>query len=208
MTRNWLDFSPTVADVDAGPYDFCHLAPLPWRLHLELAVVLRAKGAQLISLDPDDRRLDEVDRSEIARLLRLVDIFMPSRQDAAAIFPGRTPRDALKALRDLAPDTPVIVVKCGKAGAIAHQRQDRDYFEIPSAAARAIDETGAGDAFCGGVLVGFSRKNDLADALTRAAVSASFAVEALGPTALVSCDQESAEERRNAISSRIEARAL
>jgi sugar/nucleoside kinase (ribokinase family) len=175
---------------------------------MELAAVLRAKGARLISLDPDDRRLDEVHRSEIARLLRLIDIFMPSRQDAAAIFPGRAPLDALKALRDLAPDTPVIIVKCGKAGAIAHQRQDRDYLEIPSAATRAVDETGAGDAFCGGVLVGFSRRKDLAEALARAAVSASFAVEAVGPTALVSSDQATAEERRKRILSRIEARAL
>ena len=207
-TRNWMDFSPFVSDVDEGRHEFCHLAPLPWRLHMELAAVLRTKGARLISLDPDDRRLDEVDRSEIARLLRLIDIFMPSRQDAAAIFPGLTPLDALKALRELAPDTPVIVVKCGKAGAIAHQRQDRDYFEIPSAAARAVDETGAGDAFCGGALVGFSRNKDLVEALTRAAVSASFAVQALGPAALIECDPETAEERRKSISSRIEARAL
>jgi sugar/nucleoside kinase (ribokinase family) len=207
-TRNWIDFSPTLSDLDEGPYAFCHLAPLPWGLHIELAATLRAKGASLISVDPDDRRLHEVPLSEVARLLGLVDMFMPSRQDVSAIFPGRTPLDALKALRDLSPDTPVIVIKCGAAGAIAHQRHAADYLSTPSAAERAVDETGAGDAFCGGALVGFSRELALGDALTRAAVSASFAVDAVGPGALVAAPREVASQRLDRISERIEARPL
>jgi hypothetical protein len=207
-TRNWMDFSPTVGDLDRGPYRFCHLAPLPWSLHMELAAALRTKGASLISLDPDDRRLSEVPLPEIARLLRLVDMFIPSRQDVAAIFPGRTPLDALKALRELSPDTPVIIVKCGADGAIAHQREAADYLEAPAAAQEAIEQTGAGDAFCGGALVGFSRGLALADALTRASVSASFAVESAGPAALVSASLELAEQRLNRIAQRIETRRL
>jgi hypothetical protein len=205
-TRNWLDFSPTVADLDDGAFDFCHLAPLPWRLHVEFAVALRTKGATVISADPDDRRLSDVPLPEIARLLGLVDVFLPSRQDVAAIFPERTPLEALKALRELSPDTPVIVIKCGAAGAIAHERNAADYLESPSATEKAIDETGAGDAFCGGALVGFSHQLALSEALARAAVSASFAVEALGPSALVSASPEVAERRLRRVSERIEAR--
>ena len=74
-----MDFSPTVADLGDGPYAFCHLAPLPWHLHVEFAEALRTRGASLISVDPDDRRLSEVPLSEVARLLRMVDMFMPSR---------------------------------------------------------------------------------------------------------------------------------
>jgi sugar/nucleoside kinase (ribokinase family) len=207
-TRNWLDFSPTVADLDDGAYAFCHLAPLPWSLHVEFAVALRTKGATVVSADPDDRRLSEVPLPEIARLLGLVDVFLPSRQDVAAIFPERTPLDALKALRELSPDTPVIVIKCGAAGAIAHQRDAVDYLESPSAAEQAVDETGAGDAFCGGALVGFSHQLALSEALARAAVSASFAVEALGPSALVSASPEVAERRLHRVTERIEVRRL
>jgi sugar/nucleoside kinase (ribokinase family) len=207
-TRNWVDFSPAVADLDDGPYGFCHLAPLPWHLHMAFAEALRAKGASLISVDPDDRRLSEVPLSEVGRLLGMVDMFMPSRQDAAAMFPGRAPLDALKALRDLSPETPVIVIKCGAAGAIAHQRGAADYLEVPSAAERAVDETGAGDAFCGGAILGFSRKRDLADALIRAAVSASFAVEAVGPAALVDAPAEVAERRLARLCERIESHPL
>ena len=92
------------------------------------------RSASLISVDLDDRRLAEVPTAEVAELLALVDIFMPSRQDVAAIFPGHTPLDALKALRELSPDTPVIAVKCGAQGAIAHQRNEADYLSSPSAA--------------------------------------------------------------------------
>jgi sugar/nucleoside kinase (ribokinase family) len=142
---------------------------------------------------------------EVAELLALVDLFMPSRQDVAEIFPGRTPLDALKALRELSPDTPVVAVKCGAQGAIAHQRDETEYLNSPSEAGRAIDETGAGDAFCGGALVGFARRRALSEALAHGAVSASFAVEAVGPAGLVVAEPEAAERRLQQVTGRIEA---
>jgi sugar/nucleoside kinase (ribokinase family) len=206
--RKWEEFSPNAADLDEGPYAFCHLAPLPWALHLKLAVGLRARAARLISVDLDDRRLSEVPIDEIVRFLGLVDLFMPSRQDIAEIFPGRTPLDAMRALREIAPETPVIVIKCGAAGAIAHERNEPDYLESPTAAELAVDETGAGDAFCGGALVGFSHHLALREALARAAVSASFAVEAVGSSGLVTASRDEAEGRFQRIAERIEARPL
>ena len=206
--RKWEEFSPNVADLDDGPYAFCHLAPLPWVLHLELAAALRSRTARLISIDLDDRRLSEVPVFEIARLLGLIDLFMPSRQDVAQIFPGKTPLDALKALRETAPDCPVIIIKCGAAGAIAHEKGSSDYLESPAVVASAVDETGAGDAFCGGALVGFSRSFALREALARAAVSASFAVEGVGSSGLVRASPEEAEGRFRRTAVRIEARPL
>ena len=206
--RKWEEFSPNAADLDENPYAFCHLAPLPWKLHLQIAGGLRARAARLISVDLDDRRLSEVPAAEIVRLLGLVDLFMPSRQDIAEIFPGKTPLDAMKALREMAPDTPVIVIKCGPAGAIAHERNASDYLESPTAAESAVDETGAGDAFCGGALVGFSHHLALREALARAAVSASFAVETVGSSGLVTASREEAEGRFQRVADRIEARPI
>lgn len=194
-TQNWIEFCPTAEDLGGGPYTYCHLAPLPWTLHMELARLLRSRGAELISVDPDDRRLNEVSRSDLKQLLGLVDLFLPSRQDADAIFPGRPPLDALKALRDLAPDVPVIIIKCGSAGAIAHQRDAGDYIAVPAVSERIVDETGAGDAFCGACLFGFSRSRDVAEAVANAAVSASFAVEGIGPSALATAPAEIAGQR-------------
>jgi sugar/nucleoside kinase (ribokinase family) len=207
-TRNWLDFSPALDDLDDGPYTYSHLAPLPWQLHVDLAETLRARGAELISVDPDDRRLSEVPLDEVKHLLGLVDVFMPSRQDAHAIFPGRSPLDALKAIRDLVPELPVVVVKCGAAGAVAHRRGAADYVSVPTVAEKIVDETGAGDAFCGGAMAGFARKQEVIDALARAAVSASFAVEAVGAAGLVDAAPEVAERRLERLCDRIEVHAL
>jgi len=104
--RNWLDFCPQTADLDAGPFPFCHLAPLPLDLQAKLADALRARTARLISVDLDGRRLSETPASEVARLMAVVDLFMPSQQEVAEIFPGLTPLDAMRALRDLSPETP------------------------------------------------------------------------------------------------------
>ena len=157
-------------------------------------------------MDPDDRRLSEVSRADLKKLLGLVDLFLPSRQDAEAIFPGMPPLDALKALRDLAPEVPLVMIKCGSAGAIAHERGATEYIAVPAIAQDMIDQTGAGDSFCGACLVGFSRNRDIAEAVARATVSASFAVEGVGPSALVGAPAEIAEQRLNRLCSSIELR--
>jgi sugar/nucleoside kinase (ribokinase family) len=203
-TRNWLDFSPTVDDLGDGPYSYCHLAPLPWHLQITFVEALRAGGAVLISVDPDDRYVSSIPRSDIARLLHLADMFMPSRQDVSAMFPGRPPLDALRALRDLAPDMPLIVVKCGSEGAIAHRAGASDYISIPTVTSQSVDDTGAGDAFCGGALVGYARSGDGVDAILRGSVSASFSIAAIGPAGLVDAPAEIAEQRLVALGRRVE----
>lgn len=207
-TQNWIEFCPTSTDFGDSAYTYCHLAPLPWTLHVELAGILRSRGAKLISVDPDDRRLSEVSRADLKRLLALVDLFLPSRQDADAIFPGKPPLDAMRALRDLAPDLPVIMIKCGSAGAIGHQRGAADYMTVPPVSQEMIDETGAGDSFCGACLFGFSRTMDVTDAIARATVSASFAVEGIGPSGLVAAHSEVAEQRLRKVRDSIELRKL
>jgi sugar/nucleoside kinase (ribokinase family) len=207
-TRNWLDFSPTAADLGDAGYVSAHLAPLPWGLHMELAERLRDRGATLISCDPDDRYLAEVPEADRRALMGAVDMFLPSRQDAAAMFPGREPVDALRALRELSPGTGLIVVKRGRDGAIAHAAGAADYIAVPSAAETVVDETGAGDAFCGGALVGYAAGRDPVEALLKGIVSASFAVAALGPRGLVAADPAIAAERLERLRERVEFRPL
>ncbi|MBV9245535.1 MAG: hypothetical protein JO366_12065 [Methylobacteriaceae bacterium] len=206
--QNWLDFCPTSADLGEGPYVNCHLAPLPWQLHIELAQALRARGARVISLDPDERNIHSLDRASLRQLLGKVDLFLPSRQEADAIFPGAGPLDALRLLRELAPELPVIVVKCGADGVLAHRAGSDSYVRVPAVATSVVDPTGAGDAFCGGVLVGLARTGDLVEALLHGAVSASFAVAATGPAGLIEATPELAGQRLDDLRSRVEVRAF
>jgi sugar/nucleoside kinase (ribokinase family) len=207
-TRNWLEFSPKLSDLDGLRCDYAHLAPMPWAQQIDLAERLRHDGTKLISVDADDRHLREVDAASVKRLLNLLDLFLPSKQDAEAMVPGKSPPDALRALRDMAPDLPVIAIKCGDQGLIMHAAGQPDYLQIPTVAKTVVDATGAGDAFSGGTLVGFARTGSPLDAVLWGSVSASFAVAGLGPTALVGATKPEAQRRLDHLRTQVDAHRL
>jgi sugar/nucleoside kinase (ribokinase family) len=194
-TKNWLEFSPTPDDLDDGSYSTAHIAPLRWELQLEFARALRARGATTISVDPDDRYLEQLDQEQILALLNAIDLFLPSKQDVDALLPGRTPIEALEELRVLAPDLPVIAIKCSEDGVIMHEAGAEAYLHVPTAATNVVDTTGAGDSFCGGMLAGYAATGSMFEAVLRGSVSASFTVEAYGPSALVDAGIEDALQR-------------
>ena len=202
-TSDWLEFCPEVADVPAGPVGSCHIAPLPWDRQANLADAVRARGARLVSVDPDDRRIRDVSRGDLAGLLRRIDAFLPSRQDAEALFPGAPPAEAIRRLRDLAPDLPHIALKLGAEGVLVHQAGDATTLVVPSVAGEVVDATGAGDAFCGGFLVGLARDDGAQTAALMGSVSASFAVEAPGPGALAQASRDIAAQRLATLAARI-----
>jgi sugar/nucleoside kinase (ribokinase family) len=207
-TKNWLEFSPTPADLVDFSCDFAHLAPLRWELQIDLIGRLRADGAQIVSVDPDDRYLAELDHATMMRLLNAIDLFLPSKQDIDALMPGKTPQEALRALRRLAPDLPVIALKRGEQGVLMHSAGAKDYFEIPTSAEIVVDATGAGDAFCGGALVGYARTQSPIEAVLWGSVSASFAIAAMGPAGLVGADYDEAQSRIERLRLRLDAHPL
>ncbi|MCB1487999.1 MAG: hypothetical protein KDJ86_06730 [Bauldia sp.] len=184
-TRDWRAFSPSPDDVGDARYRYVHLAPLPWDLQITFAEHFRATGAQVISVDPDDRYLDQLEDADFDRLLAAIDLFLPSLQDATALFPGSSPSAAIAALRKRAPEVPVIAVKCGSDGVLMHAAGSSDLIQVKSAAVDVVDATGAGDAFSGGALLGYARTGDPVEAVLHGSVSASYAVAVNGPGALV-----------------------
>lgn len=199
-TRNWLEFCPEASDLGVEPIGACHIAPLPWARQAGMVVAARDRGAGPITVDPDDRYITELSSTDLISLLRAVDAFLPSRQDAEGLFPGVCPRDALRRLRALSPNTGVIGIKLGSEGVIIHPAGAREFLTLPSAAANVVDATGAGDAFCGGFLVGYARTGNAATAALMGSVSASFAVEGFGTSGLSSAAQAQAEARVAALS--------
>jgi sugar/nucleoside kinase (ribokinase family) len=199
----WEAFSSSVADLDAGPYGACHLAPLPWAHVVALVDALRARGATTISLDLHDRVLAAVAYDELTQLLERVDAFFPSRQDTDVLLPGSTPLAALRALRERLPRVPVIGVKCGSDGALVHAAGDADVVTVPSAAVGLVDATGAGDAFCGGFLAVYARTGDAAESALHGTIAASFALAAVGPAALAGASRADADARLAALRARV-----
>ena len=88
------------------------------------------------------------------------------------------------------------------------RRRSGRLFSRPLSLRSFVDATGAGDSFCGGALVGLARSGDPVDALLRGSVSASFAVAAVGPAALVDAPYEVAERRLASLCGRVEAHAF
>lgn len=197
-TRNWREFSPTLADLESLIADHAHIAPMPTQLQIDFAQALRQGGVKLISVDVDDHELGPVtvrEESEWRAFLANVDLFLPSRQDVETLLPGKSPSDALRVLRKMAPDTRVIAVKQGADGVIVHAAGDRHFYSLPSIAETVVDATGAGDAFSGGAIAGYAATGSALDAALWGSVSASFALALSGPAALVEATHEEALSR-------------
>ena len=94
--------------------------------------------------DPEDRW------EGVTALLPFADIFFPNENEAMSITGER---DVLKAAQCLASLCPLVVVKCGKEGAIAlrgNQKYEIHPSEVDSGPVTVVDSIGAGDNFDAG----------------------------------------------------------
>jgi sugar/nucleoside kinase (ribokinase family) len=87
--------------------------------------------------------------------LRSVDVFLPNAVEAMAYTRTDSPREALAALSDR---VPVVVVKCGRRGAIARDARTGESVHEPAIEVPARDPTGAGDVFAGAFV--FAQQTD------------------------------------------------
>ncbi len=195
VSRRWADFCPCPEDAD-GAQRAAHLAPMPRNVTAAIAQRLREQGTMTLSLDLDDHDLLGWGNSdELMALLRQVDLFLPSQRDMLALFPALTLAESLHTLREMAPHLSLIAIKCGAEGVLAHAMGMSTHVHIPVVAVEAKDATGAGDAFCGGVLAGIALDKDPLEALQYGCVSASFCVEGFGFRTLAATDRAEADAR-------------
>lgn len=123
-----------------------------------------------------------------------VTAFMPSVEEMNVVR-GETPEADFSLALDWR-DLRVVVVKDGARGCRVYDLRRRTTAQIPAWPSELVDPTGAGDAFCGGFLVGLSMNADPIEAAILGTVSASFAVEGVGGGHLRMVDRASLEERR------------
>jgi len=94
---------------------------------------------------------------EILRLLREVDVFLPSLNEAQALTGQRSAESCLEHLFACGPNC--VVLKLGEAGCMA--RTEDGTFRQPAFPVCALDTTGAGDSFNAGVILGLLRGWDM-----------------------------------------------
>ncbi|MFT8246660.1 carbohydrate kinase family protein [Roseomonas sp. BN140053] len=164
-----------------------HLGPNRADAAFALATALRRPGFRL-TLDPGGQAAALLPL--LPELLPRLDAILPSEKELAVLVPERPAEAALAALR--AGGVPVAAVKRGGRGALLDAGQP---VAVPALPVRAVDPTGAGDAWCGGFLAGWLRSGDPLLAACCGTVSASFAVEAFGPLHLLRVDHAAALAR-------------
>ncbi len=104
-------------------------------------------------------------------------LFSPDRDAASAITRQATVEDAMETL--LAWGAPLVAIRMGAAGSLLGTKEGQ-VWRIPAVPATVVDVTGAGNAYCGGFLVGLGEGHGTFEAALRAAVSASFALQQFG----------------------------
>lgn len=160
--------------------------------HIALIDLIRERTGALILVEPYYDPIEAVPRHRLRELLSRIDAFAPDLNEARAI----TGSDDLSTiLTDLGQGGAIIVLRLGRHGAVIHDPRAARTVRVPAIGRHAVDVTGAGNAFSGGWLVGYTESRDIRAAASHGAVSASFAIEQLGPAATASVDRPDVDAR-------------
>jgi ribokinase len=203
---NWLDSGshleqsllPAEVPAEATAARVCHIAPMPLAVQAQLVRHVKRPGT-LVALDPHDEYIQGAD-AQLLDLLGLVDLFLPSRREAALLFGRDAPEAAAAAFAARGPRA--VVIKLGADGCLVYGDGQAGPWQVPAVPVDALDPTGAGDAFCGAFGVSYGHSGALVDAACHATVAASFVVEQRGALAVLPLDRPAAERRLEWLSAR------
>ena len=161
-----------------------HIAPMNFYTQLNLPRAARAGGVGLISIDPGERNMWPNLMPHIEVMLGEIDVFLPSDQEVASLFPHDriSPLARAKWFAERGPRW--VVIKLGSKGCLVYERgtshQPSQQWHVPIVPVQAVDVTGAGDTFCGGFMADFVAHGDPLRAAIRGSVAASLCVQDYG----------------------------
>lgn len=187
------DWPETLSDAVA-----VHLSPLPLSTHLNVPPHLRSVGVKLISVDPGERYMVPECIPYIRQILPNVDAFLPSDMEVRSLFGANC--DLWQAADTLSQwGARIVVIKIGKDGVLVLDKDTgyrvhlRPYHQPDDP--RINDVTGAGDAFCGGLIAGLSSSGKLDQAAKMGLASASFIIEGYGALYALNTDKRTIQKR-------------
>jgi len=192
--------------LDQMPEDYLqakgfHLGVHPLEARGDFIEPLQSQGA-VASIEPFKPAERRPSAEELRRLLSLATIFSPNLGEAISLLGQGSPESLLKQLLD--GGTEVVALRLGDQGALLGRRGEEGAWHIPAVPVQVVDPTGAGNAFCGGFLVGWVQFEDLVEAGLRAVVSASFMVTQVGMPRMTMEDARAlARERLSALRSKV-----
>lgn len=123
-----------------------------------------------------------------------IDIISPNLVEAQAVY-GLTSPDAL-ADAMLDDGARIVALRMGDQGSMVASREANERHFIPPAPVhKIIDQTGAGNTFCGAFLTGIMRGKTQPEAAAMATCAASFCLETVGVLSPDHCDDEERDHR-------------
>jgi sugar/nucleoside kinase (ribokinase family) len=178
-SQDFTALSPRPDDVPPFYFEVraANLSPMELPSHRALSLLLAERGIR-VSLDPGERYMKPALKDEVFSFLRWVDVFLPSEQEVQSMLGEGDPWQAARLFAEVGPE--VVVIKAGSRGSLVYDRRSRGCYLVPTYPAPVIDVTGAGDAYCGGFMVGYEETRDPVLAGCYGAVSASFVLEGFG----------------------------
>lgn len=197
------DFAP---DSDDIPSDWlegaraihCPSIPLAQMIDIARAGRARASPRRLwISVDSPWHDNRAAHGKDAGALLPDLDVLLPSEQDFENYRPGTPHDETARGL--LAQGLEALVLKRGQDGCRIYLPGAAP-FDAPVFPVDAVDPTGAGDSFCGGLAAGLVLTGDLRQAVHFGAVAASFCVERPDTQGLVAATPQEARRRLAAVS--------
>jgi sugar/nucleoside kinase (ribokinase family) len=157
-----------------------HFSPADYLTHLTVPMHAREHGVRMLTLDPSVMYMDPGFRRELPSVLKGLDAFLPSMMEAEAFFRPERLRVWEMAEAFVSMGCGLVVIKRGANGQAVFDGSSGRRWNVPAYPARVADVTGAGDAYCGGFLVGLDQTGDPLEAALRGCVSASLVIEGTG----------------------------
>ena len=133
------------------------------------------------------------DHEAFLRGMPQADIVSPNLHEAQTMYGVQDEAEIMR--RMLADGCKIAALRMGELGSLVARQGDGKAYAIPAIdVERLLDQTGAGNTYCGGFVVGWNRERDLARAGCYGASAASFALEYVGCAEIPS--QRASEWRR------------
>lgn len=131
-----------------------HIAPIP--PEEQLKALKRLEGKR-ISLDFNPTYMEDYrTRKDLMReIVSRVDVLFPNEREALTITEAGTVREAAEVLHEWG--AKLVVITRGERGVLLYDGEFREFPAFPVGEEEIVDPTGAGDAFAGGFLAGYSQ---------------------------------------------------
>lgn len=154
-----------------------HFGVHPESPNLRIMQALQARGVT-VSVEPFREASRPLTDAELHALLTSCEIFSPNLVEAESLIGSGEPVTLIRRLTDAGAS--LVALRMGAEGSLLHYAATGATHHIPAVPTTVIDPVGAGNAYCGALLVGWLETGDLRRAGLYASVAASFLVEQFG----------------------------